>query len=94
MKTIPFAQALKILEDCAAVIVDAHQILFPKVNGDSPNGEFLSLDWCDEEGLEYTLSFYEEDNEEVGVHNCVMILKNDEGDYTDLTILIPQNLEV
>mgnify|MGYP001581233777 CR=1 FL=1 len=93
MKTIPFAQVLKILEDCAAVIVDANQLLFPKVDGDSPDGEFLQLDWFDDEGYEYALSFYEEDNQEVEIHNHVITLKNHEDAYIDLTILTPQNVE-
>ena len=94
MKTITLEEAYKILENCSGVIVDDGAILYPSVwelNGKDEN-EFLYLSW-EEEGLEFNVKFNEGSNREVKVSGCSMFLIEGDGEETQLTILVPQNLE-
>jgi hypothetical protein len=96
---IPLQKAFQILQDASAVIINDQIVVYPclaDLDGDDTN-EFLSITW-DEGGLEYSLKFNEGDNQEVGVFGSSMFLYDtdtmDEDDHTQITILVPQNLEV
>ena len=96
---IPLQKAFEILQDASAVIINDQIVVYPclaDLDGDETN-EFLSIAW-DEDGLEYILKFNEGDNQEVEVIGSSMFLYDtdtmDENDYTHITILVPQNLEV
>jgi hypothetical protein len=98
MKTITLKEAYRILEDASAVIIDDDVVLYPSldpISGDELN-EFLFFRW-DDGGLEYTLAFNEEDNQEVKLVGSSMFLydtdSNGEEDPTQITILTTKELE-
>jgi hypothetical protein len=95
---IPFEKAFKLLSDCSAVIVDDNALVYPSLDHDAKEGEdeFLYLSYTDDEGETFTYHFNKEDNENVEVVGNSMFLKDtdgEEGEVTQLTLLIPQNLE-
>lgn len=96
---IPLQKAFEILQDASAIIVNDQIVVYPSLSDleDDDTNEFLSISW-DEGGLEYILKFNEGDNQEVSVIGSSMFLYDtdtmDEDDHTQITILVPQNLEV
>lgn len=92
MKKIPLKQAFNRLRECAAVIVENNALMYPsldEITGDKEN-EFLYLSW-EEEGSSYNIKFVEENNSTVSVSDdgCLMLLKDNEGDRVQLTLLKP-----
>jgi hypothetical protein len=96
---IPLQKAFEILQDASAVIINDQIVVYPSLSEleDDELNEFLSFSW-NEGGLEYILKFNEGDNQEVSVIGSSMFLYDtdtmDEDDHTQITILVPQNLEV
>lgn len=98
MKTINIELAYKILGDASAVIINDSTLVYPslyELEGSDEN-EFLYFKW-DDEGLEYSLTFNEGDNQEVIISGSSLFLydtdANDETDYTQITLLSPTQLE-
>lgn len=97
---IPLQKAFKILEDASAVIINDDTLIYPSLSdltGEDDN-RFLYLEW-EEEGLEYNLKFNEGDNQEVEIIGSCMFLYDTDSecsatDHTQLTILVPQNLQI
>ncbi len=98
MKKITLKEAYRILEDASAVIIDNDVVLYPSLQEleDDNTNEFLYFRW-DDGGLEYTLAFNEEDNQEVKLVGSSMFLydtdSNGEEDPTQITILTTKELE-
>jgi hypothetical protein len=98
MKTITLKEAYQILEDASAVIINDSIVLYPAFSGleDSDENEFMYFKW-DDEGLEYSLTFNEGDNQEVKISGSSMFLydidANDDDDHTQITILTAKELE-
>lgn len=94
MKTITLNQAFNILQNCAAVVTETHNVTYPnldKLTGEEEN-EFMALSW-EEDGLDYGVIFKEGNNQTVKVSGSSMFLEDNEGEEVQLTILVPQNLE-
>jgi hypothetical protein len=96
---IPLKQAFDIISNASAVIINDDTLIYPILDElqDSDENQFLFLSW-DYNGCPYNLKFCEGDNQEVEVIGASMFLydtdANDDSDVTQITILIPQNLEV
>ncbi len=86
MKTIPLAEAFNILLGAAGVLIDNHTALigFDRIRN-KPDNQFAHLSWYDNDN-EYAIIFSEEHNQTVKVHGSKMLLVDDEGDPTELTI--------
>jgi hypothetical protein len=93
MKTIPFAQAYKLLNDASAIIWDDHHVDFPCCD-DADHGEFLYLSYTDGNGFVFEHRFNVDDNLEVKIEDCNMYLKNSEGDIVKIEILWSKNIEL
>lgn len=94
MKKITLKEAYAILENASAVIVDTGFVTYPSLYEltDSDENEFLFLKW-DDEGLEFSVKFEEQSNQEVAISGYSMFLVDSDGDEMQLTILVPLNLE-
>lgn len=96
---IPLQKAFEIIQDASAVIINESTLLYPRLSDltDDEANEFLYFNW-DEEGLEYSLKFCEGDNQEVEIVGSSMFFydadANGKEDHTQITILVPQRLEV
>jgi len=96
---IKLEDAYGILENASAVIINDNVLVYPCLSELQPSdeNEFLYLSW-DDCGCEYSLKFCEGDNQEVEVIGSSMFLydtdADDDTDHTQITILIPQNLEI
>lgn len=96
MKKIPLHEALAILQNCSAVIVDDNALTYPstdELTGDDDN-EFLYLAW-DDGNQEFCATFTEGDNRMVKVAGSSMFLFDTDGDDEEcqITILSPEMLE-
>ena len=98
MKTITLKEAYQILEDASAVIINDSTLVYPSLDmiEGSDENEFLYFTW-DDEGLEYSLTFDEGDNQEVKISGSSLFLydtdANDDDDHTQITILTTKELE-
>lgn len=96
---IPLTKAFEILQNASAIIINDDVVMYPRLSDlqDDEFNEFMNLSWEDG-GLTYELAFREGDNKEVSVHGSSMFLYDtdakDDADNTQITILVPQNLEV
>lgn len=93
MKTIPLADAFRILENASAVIID-NVVTYPTLDdltGEADN-QFLLLSW-DDEGSEFNVKFREGDNTSVILVGSSMLLKDSDGNETQVSILEPANIE-
>ena len=94
MKIIPIAEAFTILENASAVVID-NIVTYPTLAdliGESDN-QFLCLSWTDDEGLEFAAKFEEGVNETVEIGKSDLWLIDADGERTQITILVPANLE-
>ena len=98
MKTISLEEAYQILGNASAVIINDSTLVYPSIyelEGSDEN-EFLYFKW-DDDGLEYSLTFNEGDNQEVKISGSSMFLydtdANDDDDHTQITILTTKELE-
>lgn len=94
MKTLTLQEAHKLLEDCAACIVDDNALMYPSVEeltGELDN-EFLYLSWTDSEGYEYSVYCIEENNQTIKVDNNNLILTDVDGGEVKLTLLTVKKL--
>lgn len=93
---IKLHKAFDLLSHCAAVIIvsdSAKPVIYPatdEITGEN-NNEFLFLGW-EVDGLEFSATFIEENNQEVEINNSYMLLEDDEGDLIELKLLFPTNL--
>jgi hypothetical protein len=98
MKTITLKEAYQILEDASAVIINDSTLVYPALDmiEGSDENEFMYFKW-DDEGLEYSLTFNEGDNQEVKISGSSLFLydtdANDDDDHTQITILTAKELE-
>lgn len=95
-KKITLQEAHDVLTNCSAVIVDDTVVVYPGLNNElqhESTNEFLFLNWTDDEGNGYTISFNEGDNEEVEISGSYMFLKDTNGEIGKITILVPQKLD-
>jgi hypothetical protein len=94
MKTISLKEAHQILSECSAVIIDDNAVVYPFTADleDDDSNEFMYLSW-DDDGLDFSVKFIEGNNKEVAVNGSTMVLYDNEGDVTKLTILVGKNLE-
>ncbi len=96
MKTITLQEAHSILENCSGVINEEHVITYPNLadlTGDDDN-EWLYIFWNDDKGQDYRVKCVEENNKEIKVSGSSMFLIDNEGDDFQLTVLVPQDLEI
>lgn len=94
MKTITLQAAFAILESASAVIVD-NVVTYPSldaITGEADN-QFMNLSWTDEEARDFAMHFSEGKNQAVRVAGCALWMVDDDGDETQITILVPANLE-
>lgn len=95
MKKITLQEAVAILENSSAIIIDDNALMYTGLQ-DLKNDDsniFLRLFYTNDEGLTFGYDFTEGDNQKVQVIGSNMFLKDDNGEDCKLTILCPQNLE-
>lgn len=86
MKNISYSEAVDILSDCAAVIIDG-VVTYPYFNDDG-----VSFSWEDE-GYDFEVNFFESQNETVVVCGSSIFLTDKDGDDVQITILCEKNLD-
>jgi formylmethanofuran dehydrogenase subunit C len=91
-KDIPFDKAFEILNDCRAIEID-NFVVEPRINADA-SFPFLELEWHNNIGQVYELSFDSGDNDSVQIDGDIMYLKDTNGDINEISILIKQNLSL
>lgn len=93
MKQISLVEAVQLLNDCSAVIVNDNVLTYPSVEdlNDDDDNEFLYLGWTDD-GLDYSMKVEEGNNRSVKIEDNQMILVDDEGDEFSLTLLTTMKL--
>lgn len=92
MNSYVLERAIELLENASAIIIDNDVLIYPRVNDDGEDDEFLILSW-DTDGEEYTYNFLRKDNRVVNVKDNQLILIADEGTEFSLTLLEPQILK-
>lgn len=96
MKTITLEEAITILENCSAVVID-NVVTYPNVEDSEINDDdddlFLSLSWVDGDFNEFEESFYRGSNNTIQVVDSSMFILNGEVEEVQLTILCPQKLD-
>ena len=95
MKTITLDEAIIILQNCSAVIID-YTVTYPNLSFDesnNPEERFLDLSWVDDDYNNFEVNFYSQDNQTVTIVDSSMFLTDEEGDEVQLTILAPQKLD-
>ena len=95
MKTITLDEAIIILQNCSAVIID-YTVKYPNLSFDesnNPEERFLDLSWVDDDYNNFEVNFYSQDNQTVTIVDSSMFLTDEEGDEVQLTILAPQKLD-
>jgi hypothetical protein len=95
MKSITLDEAISILQNSSAVIID-NVVTYPNLSfdyeNDKPEERFLDLSWIDEDYNNFQINFYSQDNETVQIVDGSMFLIDEEGDECQLTILSPMKL--
>jgi hypothetical protein len=100
-KTICLSDAVALLVQCSAVVVDDDILVYPTSFEDVnltclPNAqtktEFMRLKWEDE-GLGFEQSFEVEKNQAPTISGTSLFLNNSDGEECQFTLLVPQNLE-
>lgn len=91
-KDLPFDKAFEILKNCRAITID-NFVVEPQVN-DAEDMPFLELEWYDNIGQVYEISFDSVDNDIVEIDGDIMYLENTNGDIDEISILIKQNLSL
>jgi hypothetical protein len=91
-KDIPFDKAFEILNDCRVIEID-NFVVEPLINADA-SLPFLELEWHNNIGQVYELSFDSEDNDSVQIDGDIMYLKDTNGDINEISVLIKQNLSL
>lgn len=89
MKTITLEEAVQILSQCSAVVID-NIVTYPCCYPDE--SMFLELSWEDDHNS-YGVTFHDADNQTITISGSSMFLIDSEGDENQITILCPQNLE-
>jgi hypothetical protein len=86
---VSLKDAHSILTTCSAVIWNDNFLCYPSVDDLSEDGndEFMTLTSEDEEGLIYTASFIQNENERVRVAGSKLWLLDDTGEEVEITIL-------
>jgi hypothetical protein len=95
MKTITLAEAHQILTNSAAVVWGDYflsYISMTDLTGEDDN-EFAYLLSTTDDGEEYCEKFNEGANREVKVSDGSMFLINNDGEETQITVLVPDRLE-
>lgn len=90
MYSITLEQAIHILRNATALVVDDDAISYPSLNvlnGDDEN-EFMYISWFGEKGGEYSTRFREGENRTVQISGSSMFLTDYEGVETQITILV------
>jgi hypothetical protein len=97
MKTITLTQAYNLLQNASAILIDdvSDPIIhcMAELDGSEEN-QFLYISWDDAEGLMYDVKFAEGENQNVTISETSMFLTDIEGEEVQITLLIPQILEV
>lgn len=94
MKVIPLDKAIKLLEQCSAVIWDDNFLSYPSVNSedtDESDHTFLFLS-ANEDGNESQAEFQDGDNKTVSIVTNSMFLQDTNGNEVQVTLLVPQTL--
>ena len=90
MKTLTLKEAIHILEQCSAIIIDDDIVTYPCVHADE--SMFLEISWDDGHNS-YGVTFHDADNQDITISGSSMFLIDSMGDENQITILHPQNLE-
>ena len=93
-RTIPLKRAFDILLESTAVVINGNALMYPSLDqltGEDEN-EFLYVSWEDD-GLEYTARFVEENNREVLVENGTLVLKDSDGDEVRIQPLVEMKID-
>jgi hypothetical protein len=97
MKTITLHQAHILLQNASGILIsDTPDPLLPcyaELDGNDDN-EFLYITWQNDDGEQYYLKFNEGMNTNIAISGSSMFLIDNEGDEVQITLLIPQILEV
>lgn len=86
MKNISYSEAVDILSDCAAVIING-VVTYPDFNDDD-----VSFSW-EEDGYDFEINFFESQNEIVSVSGSSIFFADEDGDEVQVTILCEKNLD-
>lgn len=94
MKNITLSEALKILQDCSAIIFDDNALIYPSLSDleNDADNEFMYISW-EEDSMEYSTKFAEGQNQIVKISNSAMFLVDTEGEECKITILEEKGLE-
>lgn len=89
MKKITIEQALKLLNNASAVIIDDDALMYPSLGdylGEDDN-TFLYMSWVDGDGLEFEVKIREGRNKEIEWEAPLMTLIDLDGNTVTLTLL-------
>ena len=93
---ITLPQAIKLLEECSAVIIDDNNtVLYPglaDLTGDADH-LFLYFNWTDDEGQDFRLTFAEGANREPTLVGSSLFLTDADGEAAQITLLSPMHTE-
>ena len=96
MKTITVKKCVRILEECAAIIIDEGCVTYPSTLIDgyqlNEDSQFLYVSWTKEKE-EYYSTFTVKYNKEIKVIGHSIFLIDDEGDELKITPLFMKGLE-
>ena len=89
MSSMDLEDALDVLDNCSALILDDDILMYPKIIKDLKNGDnqkIFCLQWTEGEDA-FEIVFVEEDNQSVGYSGSTMFLIDDNDQEVHLTIL-------
>jgi len=86
MKTITLEEAIELLENASALIVNKNALVYPSLGGDEED-EIMFLRWNDEDGTEFSHTFLGTNNKTVTIKDNNLILLNRRGIEVKIGIL-------
>lgn len=86
MKNITQAEALKLIQDCSACIIDDNVLVYPSWE-DSDEDWWLEFDWEDDNNS-FSLVFMK-DCGDIRFDGTNLFIKDEDGDEQMITLLVP-----
>jgi hypothetical protein len=89
MSSMDLEDALDVLDDCSALILDDDILMYPRIIKDlknEDNQKIFCLQWTEGEDT-FEIVFVEEDNQSVGYSGSTMFLIDDNDQEVHLTLL-------
>jgi len=94
MSSMDLEDALDVLDNCSALILDNDILMIPRIIKDLKNGDnqkIFCLQWVEGQDT-FEILFLEEDNQSVGYSGSTMFLIDESGEEVHITLLTQKEI--